>query len=441
MRSPAAKMALGAAAWIVIAASAFFILQSERYLSARRSTVRTFDVVARETSAALVGLKAAQQGYVAPGQGVGFWMSRVDALLNSALTRLEELGKVTATSDARKMLSEASDTLVDLRAIDKRARQYLNTDQTLMAADVVFSEGGETALMAGRQVEAARLAEYTSFDVVEASTRQRQVYAAGGATGLAALIITFLLFAPARVDAAIETSSSIMAGSTSLVAPSVVLPPVATAPSRTDQTSNTAAATKPAESAPERPTETPEVLTTPLPVSPELPREIVPVLTAAADLCVELNRARDVEQLERLLSRAAEVLDATGLVVWIGTPGAAILRPVLAHGYSPQTLTRMPPVPRNGNNAAAAAFRTGKLQIVLTRPGVSAGALAAPMLTPNGCIGALTAEIKNGGETSDGVQALAAIVASQLSGVLAESVLQSGDADLDDQVEPRIASA
>jgi GAF domain-containing protein len=75
---------------------------------------------------------------------------------------------------------------------------------------------------------------------------------------------------------------------------------------------------------------------------------------------------------------------------------------------------------------------------VLTRPGISSGALAAPMLSSNGCIGALTAEIKNGSETSDGIQALAAIVASQLAGVLADSVLETAE---DEAPESRIASA
>ena len=117
-----------------------------------------------------------------------------------------------------------------------------------------------------------------------------------------------------------------------------------------------------------------------------------------------------------------------------------MLRPVLAHGYSPQALARMPHVPRTGDNAAATAFRTGKLQIVLTRPGMSAGALAAPMLTPNGCIGALTAEIRNGGEAHDGVQALMSIIGSQLAGILAESVLHAQDVDEAVNVT-RIASA
>jgi hypothetical protein len=95
---------------------------------------------------------------------------------------------------------------------------------------------------------------------------------------------------------------------------------------------------------------------------------------------------------------------------------------VLAYGYSAPALARMPLVARSDDNAAAAAFRTGALQIVGTRPGESSGALAAPMLSRDGCIGALTAEVRNGAESSAEVQAIAAIFAAQLAGVLADSL-------------------
>jgi GAF domain-containing protein len=78
----------------------------------------------------------------------------------------------------------------------------------------------------------------------------------------------------------------------------------------------------------------------------------------------------------------------------------------------------MPTVPRSADNAAAAAYRTGALQIVLSRPGAAGGAVVAPIVSPDGCIGALSAEIAGGGEGSDSVQALATIVAAQLAGVL-----------------------
>jgi GAF domain-containing protein len=105
------------------------------------------------------------------------------------------------------------------------------------------------------------------------------------------------------------------------------------------------------------------------------------------------------------------------------------LRPVLAHGYSPQTLARMPSVPRTANNAAAAAYRTSALQIVPSRPGASSAAVVAPLLSPEGCIGALTAEINGSGEASDAVQAFAEIFAAQLASVLASSSVPAAHTD------------
>ena len=70
------------------------------------------------------------------------------------------------------------------------------------------------------------------------------------------------------------------------------------------------------------------------------------------------------------------------------------------------------------DNAAASAFRTSQVQLVLARPGESNGAIVAPVLSPGGCIGVISAEIRGGGEASESVQALAAIFAAQLANVM-----------------------
>jgi hypothetical protein len=44
--------------------------------------------------------------------------------------------------------------------VDKRVRDYLKADESLMASDIVFSEGTAAASRAAVQVEAARLAEH-----------------------------------------------------------------------------------------------------------------------------------------------------------------------------------------------------------------------------------------------------------------------------------------
>jgi hypothetical protein len=413
MRSSAARLTLGAAAWISFGAAAFFIVQSEQQLTRRRDAVRLFDVRATEAAVALAGARNAQQAYLVPGQGLGLGMARVDAFLKNATASLEELRQTAADASSRQALADAGTSVADLAGIDKRASEYLNSAQPLMAADVVFSEGLEMAATAGRQLETARIAEHAAWDSSEAASRRLQAYSAGGAAGLSALVIAFLAFAPPPKRPAAAESMHLSAAAPGHQ-PDIDL-----------QGGLVLRDEQQAVSAPAPPR-----------VTHELARESMPILKAAVDVCTELNRARDFDDLNKLLGDAANVIEASGLIVWVGSAAGASLRPVLAHGYSAQTLARMPLVARSDDNAAAAAFRTGELQIVCKRPGVSSGALAAPMLSREGCIGALTAEIKDGGESSHHVQAIAAILAAQLAGILADSV------PADDGIhESRIASA
>jgi len=158
------------------------------------------------------------------------------------------------------------------------------------------------------------------------------------------------------------------------------------------------------------------------------------MIKSASEICTDLGRVADQNDLVKLLGRAADLIDASGLVVWVGNTSGGDLRPALAHGYAPQAVAKMPAVPKSANNAAAAAYRTGALQIVLARPGASNGALVAPLLTADGCIGALSAEIKGRGETSDTTQSLTVLLAAQLASVLAPVTVAEAPVD-------RIASA
>jgi hypothetical protein len=159
-----------------------------------------------------------------------------------------------------------------------------------------------------------------------------------------------------------------------------------------------------------------EAATTAPPTSPEQPAGAT--LRVISELCTNLGRVSDVEELQVLIGQTADLMDAQGLIVWINVPGATELRAALSHGYSREMVSRLPPLSRSADNAVARAFRTGQLQIVLSRPGMSAGAVVAPLLTSAGCVGAISAEVRSGGEATDTVQALAAIVAAQMANVL-----------------------
>jgi len=137
-------------------------------------------------------------------------------------------------------------------------------------------------------------------------------------------------------------------------------------------------------------------------------------VAAAARLCTRIACVRDDQDLGSVLEDAVHILDARGVILWIWDPERDALFAGLAHGYPAELLGRLPEVDRRADNAIAAAFCDGQKQVVRGSSDAT-GAFVAPLLTPDGCVGALALEFANGGEQHDLVQALATILTAQLS--------------------------
>ena len=122
----------------------------------------------------------------------------------------------------------------------------------------------------------------------------------------------------------------------------------------------------------------------------------------------------DIQALPAILERTAAVLDAPGIVLWIADPDGRELSPIITHGYSAQLVSRLGTILRDAENVTAAAFRTSLLQTVYADT-VSNGAIAAPLVTPVGCVGVIAAEVRQAGERDSAKLAAASIVAAQLA--------------------------
>jgi hypothetical protein len=133
-----------------------------------------------------------------------------------------------------------------------------------------------------------------------------------------------------------------------------------------------------------------------------------------ASLCNDLARVVDTRALPSLLDRAAAVLDASGIILWIADPDGRELNPIFAQGYPQQLVNRLGTIPREAENATAAAFRTSLLQTVMA-DAISPGAIAAPLVTSGGCVGVMAAEVRHDAERRDMKLAAASIVAAQLA--------------------------
>jgi hypothetical protein len=162
-------------------------------------------------------------------------------------TRVASLRESAASGSAHTALLETEAMISEFETVDRRARDYIKSGDHLMAADVIFSEGGDTATRAAWQVEAARLGEHRALDAFEADRRREQVIALGAGAGAIALIILLLAPVPRMPEAVIAEEPQ------RIIAPTPVIPQ---------------------------------------PQAP--PVRMSPILTTAADLCTEFGRVRNL---------------------------------------------------------------------------------------------------------------------------------------------------
>lgn len=354
-----------------------------------------FDASAVGAERDVLELRAAQQGYVAAGQGDQFWASKVDAALARLRDTLNTLRTQSTAAQAQSALDNASSALQDFEQMDRRARDYARSGQKLLASDLIFANGVELTGAAASAVEDARSAERQVHDASVAALEMRGLAAAGGAVAFGFLVITVLVprgaeptfvpeiatrvtprFEGARQSSRIDAAGPLDEGwSAAKVAPKAK--PVAA------------------------------------PVAAPI---VVPFidLPGVASLCSDLARVVDTQALPAILARAAAVLDAPGIVLWIADPDGRELSPIVTHGYSKQLVARLGTILRDAENATASAFRTSLLQTVKT-DAISNGAVAAPLVTPSGCVGVMAAEVRNEGERDAAKLAIATIVAAQLA--------------------------
>lgn len=364
---------------------------AEQAIDAEQDAERTFTDLSWAFTLSLADLRAAQQAYVAVGQNQRDWISKVDSLQNTVRASLDHLRQSATAAASIEALDATDAALADLARIDQRAREQVALEQSLLASDLLFTEGLDAADRAAAQIEFARIRE--SATRAEAVRSQRQTQATFVASAGAVALLAVLVLTPvARVrdpdtpdiqaDAAMSDLSENLAWSST---EQLMLrgddPPTADEPAET-----TAAAPQ-------------------------------PDLRAAAELCTDLGMVGDTNELPPLLARAAEIMNASGLIVWVRDSNRGILRPAIGHGYSEQALARLGSIPEDGKNATAAACRNVQMQIV-ERNETGIGALATPLRSVDRCLGVLSAELRDGWESSDAVQASAAIIAAQIATLL-----------------------
>jgi hypothetical protein len=375
------RLTLLLASVAAIGYASFLTWSSEQHIRLSDNPSRQFDAAARATSVGVAELRAAQEAYVAAGQGEDFWFARVSAIVQDLNGKLSTLKSLATAPAAVIAVDEAAGALQDFEQMDKRARDYARGRQLTLASDLVFTDGFDLTKKAGEAVERAVVAELTTRDA-EIGGLRSEARALAGAGGDATVGLLLLLPAGRRRQEPETVTASIAAPRPSVSAQTLedlqdfgVVPP---------------------------------------PPAPTIPARAGVDLGGMAALCVDLARIQDTRALPALLGRAADILQASGIVLWIADPDGRELSPIVVHGYSPQLASRFGTIPRDAGNVTAFAYRTGLLQ-TMKGDAISNGAVAAPLVTGGGCVGVIAAELKDGGEQQDSLLAAATIIASQLA--------------------------
>lgn len=367
-----------------IAGCGFHLWSTDRSARLANDTDRQFTLISRAVSSGIADLRAAQQAYVAVGQGEAFWFDRVSAIQRDTEEQLALLKGTATAPEATNALDEAAAALQDFARMDQRARDYTRHRQLTLASDMVFADGIELTRRAGDAIGRAVSAEQVARDATSGAVRKTQALALGGTAALC--IAGLLLLLPGRRQAEPGRPISVAPVSTSILTDlDDFRPAVRTVP--------------------------------PAPAPPPLPPPApVPTVDIAgvATLCNELARISDTRALPALLERAATVLDASGIILWIADPDGRELAPILVHGYPAHLANRLGTLARDAENLTASAYRTSLLQTVKA-DSISIGAIAVPLVASGGCVGVMAAEVRNGGEQQEGLLAAATIIAAQLA--------------------------
>lgn len=307
-------------------------------------------------------IASTQRAYVAPGQPDRPWLERGAMLLQQFGEDAAALRPLLQSAGAPAAFDQLDSHFKSIVVVDGNARQDLQQAQSLLAADLIFSEGRDTTGALLEALKGLRAAERATQTEQRAALERQQLITLGAVAALW-LVGLIALVPSARRDTDAMPMSTLSLQSASIRTPAST------------------------------------------PVD----------LAGAATVCGALARAADTAALREALACAATVLDASGIIVWMGA--GEELFPALSHGYDSRVVERLGPIPRNAANATAEAWRTAQMRTVSSDV-MSHGAVVAPVSGVNGCVGVLAAEMRHGREEDPGTRAVAALIAAQLAAVV-----------------------
>lgn len=380
MQKPTIRYVVAAALIAAVAIGGFFVFDAHQRAAGIDRTAREITSGIQQMTTAANEFAAAQRAYVAPGQPQQPWFERSAVLLQQFGQQQSAIRPLLKSHDASAAVDEINQHFKTIVSIDSKTREYLAQGESLLAADLIFREGHDSIDAATKMLRVLDAAEQQAAAALRMDLDRQQagILAGIAVTWLAGLVLLTPSGRSAHDDAGVEKLNLL---------------------------DRTAVDTEP------RPAD-PVPAPVPDPISAPSSQ---PDLAVVADICGALARTGDAEALRDALARAAAVLEARGIVVWIGA--GEQLFPAIACGYDDRIVARLGPIPRNAANATAAAWRSAQLRTV-PADATSHGAIVVPLSGVNGCVGVLAAELRDGREQDATTRAVASVLAAQLAAIV-----------------------
>ena len=423
MKNRIVRLALVVLAVGAQAAAGFFVFQQEQLQAAARRRLATLSHDTARVEAMVGEMRGAQSGVVAYGQDPAYWVPKVAALLQDGMAALGRIDRAWLAAEAAQDLSAATDALAAFGRTTDRVRDLLATEQPLTASALTFGEAAQQLSTAAGALATVAASQGLAVERQGARQRELEAYALLGAAGFTLLALLTLL-PRARVPAAESPDLAVpVAGLGLALATASASEVEVDRPGRGGfDLDIPRVGGAPADPLPEQPHEPEVEIVNDLQRESQLRlnTEAQVDLAETAKLCGDLARIRDSAELPGILARAAEILDASGIVLWIAAPGGSDLRPASSYGYSEHVMAKMKALPVAAGNAVSVAFRGGRTEIVHGSRDRN-GAIVCPINATGGCVGAMAAEIRHGAEASAAVQSVAAIICAQLASLVAET--------------------
>ena len=163
-------------------------------INGQRSSADAVRAQAAALSATIADVRGGQFAYVARGQGEAFWMSHVESLIPALQKQAAELGASLASPAAQSAFEPVAAALENFRTLDTKVREFVRSGNSLLAADMIFSDGLESTTTASTQLTAALNEELQHRTARIAALRSRQLAVLGGGAGVILLLMIGLAF-------------------------------------------------------------------------------------------------------------------------------------------------------------------------------------------------------------------------------------------------------